>query len=106
MGLEVDLSECLVAYKGEVITCPECGRPYATFTADSYGPVYRDWSLSTPIAPSRGYCPDCGQVFGTTATDVPHIATSSGVDLLVKAQAGDSRLRLHLSSGWRTLGGE
>lgn len=105
--LSLDLSQCLVAYAGEVITCPECSRPYATFTADAYGPLYRDWPLSVPIQPSNGYCPACSTPYGTTSENAPHfVSVAAGVDLLAKGWANDPRLRLHLSTGWRDMGGE
>src|SRR5882762_6645613 len=99
-GLTVDLSRCLVAYAGEVVTCPECGAELAVFSVDATGPFFGEamkdlagrWSKgrlicacgAVPWLGGDPYNPDEWDPF-------PH---------QVKGP------RLHLSTGWRDLGGE
>lgn len=98
--LTPDLSQCLVAYAGEVIACPECFEPLAVFEADAYGrPPF-------PLESLPG-----GTWMRLTARQ--SIDGRAGRTLRCR-RCGSSRPtasingepRIHLSTGWRALGGE
>lgn len=101
--LTLDLSQCLVARKGEVITCPECGEGLIRFVEDSYGTAETGgWLIERLAAVRRDgceWCP-CGGAPTRSGGGAKH-RTGKYVELL-KANAP----QIHLSTGWRALGGE
>jgi len=97
--MEVDLSQCLIAYEGEIITCPACGLCLAVFTVDAWeGLYFEDLAIlegMTYVYPDDTlalFCPHC---------KVDALATTQGE--LIENASGP---RVHLSTGWRDLGGE
>lgn len=93
--MEPDLSQCLVARKGEVIACPECGAAFLVLLEDAYGPIDEWWSFEkgNGYDQNRWNCARCGGAVGQGPQD------ATLVDLLRAP-------RLHFSTGWRDLGGE
>lgn len=59
--MDVDLTQCLVAYAGEVITCPECSAALLQSTVDLTWPLFSAWLLAAfPLHPE---CWRCGTAF-------------------------------------------
>jgi hypothetical protein len=95
--MELDLSQCLIARKGEVITCPDCGADLAEAAADITFAA-RPWPLTffadTVKLPNGSIVCLCGGRPTKSGSRAKRRATES------------ARPRVHLRHGWRELGGE
>ena len=91
--MEVDLSQCLIARKGEVMACRACGAEVAILEDDLFADGYSEGDI-VAIPPA----------WLITYGGAPGIACPCGEGPM-DGFAHD-RPRIHLSTGWRELGGE
>lgn len=99
--MEPDLSQCLVAYAGEVITCPECGAELAVFATDIMGNTPHPWPVDDLAAALREFSPE-GSFLGCRCGGDP--ATGGGrAGLWLRDAIGP---QLNIGGHWRAIGGE
>lgn len=101
--MTTNLAQCLVAYAGESLACPDCGVELGVFDEDVYaaGPPWPLTFERQPCFVSQGglpvlVCDVCGGL--PVASDDPIEA--------LRPIVSSTNPRIHLSTGWRWLTGE
>lgn len=110
MELTLDLSQCLVARKGEVITCPVCGEGLATFLRET---TAADWMRKWPSgrAAARALLVPLSHGQFKAVGRGLHLLCRCGGEPTGRAAGGGPLAdcigpRLHIGGHWRPLGGE
>lgn len=111
MELTMDLSQCLVARQGEVITCPECGAGLARFRRETTAADWlREWPSGHVAAATLLAMLPAGLLITIRRTGVD-LRCRCGGDPTGRAAGGGALAdcpgpRLHIGGHWRLLGGE